>query len=128
MLKGVAAGAGGIAVGQFALANSAFAAGGGTAGSAGVVVSGRHLSFVPAEDGTLRNAMAVTAQLVSKTGVLPRNLRAYVEVGTAPGHYGERYDADIQHLIGQYLDLAIEPSLLRHVQTSVWPAPGRAHP
>jgi hypothetical protein len=100
MLKAVAAGAGGVAVAQFALADAAFAAGGGTAGSAGVVVSGRHLSFVPGSDGTLRNAMAVTAQLVSKTGVLPRNLRAFVEVGTAPGHYGSRYDAEIQHLVG----------------------------
>src|SRR5690349_16613966 len=67
MLKAVAAGAGGIAVAQFALADAAFAAGGGTPGSAGVVVAGRHLSFVPAPDGTLRPAMAVTAQLVSRT-------------------------------------------------------------
>nr|WP_245577389.1 metallophosphoesterase family protein [Actinoplanes globisporus] len=102
MLKAAVAGAGGLAVGQFALAHAAFAAGGGTAGSAGVVVSGRHLSFVPAPDGTLRKAMAVTAQLVSKTGSLPKNLRAYVEVGTSPGHYGARYEADIQHLYGQY--------------------------
>jgi hypothetical protein len=102
MLKAVAAGAGGIAVGQFALANAAFAAGGGTAGPAGVVVSGRHLSFVPGPDGHLRRAMAVTAQLVSKTGSLPRNLRAWIEVGTAPGHYGSRHEADIQHLVGQY--------------------------
>ncbi|WP_312034269.1 metallophosphoesterase family protein [Actinoplanes sp. TBRC 11911] len=102
MLKAAVAGAGGVAVAQFALADAAFAAGGGTAGNAGVVVSGRHISFVPASDGTLRNAMAVTAQLVSKTGSLPRNLKAWVEVGTAPGHYGARHDADIQHLLGQY--------------------------
>jgi hypothetical protein len=102
MLKAVAAGAGGIAAAQFALADAAFAAGGGSAGPAGVVVSGRHLSFVPGQDGFLRPAMAVTAQLVSKTGTLPHNLRAYVEVGTQPGHYGSRHEADIQHLVGQY--------------------------
>ncbi|MEV6342864.1 metallophosphoesterase family protein [Actinoplanes sp. NPDC051851] len=101
-LKAVMAGAGGIAVAQFALADAAFAAGGGTAGTAGVVVSGRHLSFVPGRDGIPKAAMAVTAQLVSKTGSLPRTLRAFVEVGTAPGHYGSRVEADIQHLTGQY--------------------------
>jgi hypothetical protein len=102
MLKAAVAGAGGVAVAQFTLANAAFAAGGGTAGSAGVVVSGRHLSFVPASDGLLRPAMAVTAQLVSKTGTLPHHLRAWVEVGTAPGRYGDCHEADIQHLYGQY--------------------------
>jgi hypothetical protein len=102
MLKAVAAGAGGIVVAQFGLAGAAFAAAGGVAGPAGVVVSGRHLSFVPGTDGLLQRAMAVSAQLVSKTGTLPHGLRAFVEVGTAPGHYGHRYEADIQHLVGHY--------------------------
>jgi hypothetical protein len=95
-------GAGGLALAQFRLADAAFAAGGGTAGTAGVVVSGRHLSFVPGKDGMPQPAMAVTAQLVSRTGSLPGNLRAFVEVGTAPGQYGTRTAADIQHLTGQY--------------------------
>lgn len=90
------------ALAQFTLADAAFAAGGGTAGSAGVVVSGRHLSFVPGKDGFPQPAMAVTAQLVSKTGTLPKGLRAFVDVGTAPGEYGTRVEADIQHLAGQY--------------------------
>jgi hypothetical protein len=102
MLKAVTAGAGGLALAQFTLADAAFAAGGGTAGTAGVVVSGRHLSFLPDGDGVPRPGMALTAQLVSKTGMLPANLRAYVEVGSAPGHYGSRVEADIQHLTGQY--------------------------
>ncbi|MFI1990720.1 purple acid phosphatase family protein [Actinoplanes sp. NPDC020271] len=101
-LKAVMAGAGGFTAAQFKLADAAFAAGGGTAGTAGVVVSGRHISFVPGRDGIPQPAMAVTAQLVSKTGGLPRGLRAFVEVGTAPGHYGGRHEADIQHLVGQY--------------------------
>ncbi|AGL17176.1 putative phosphoesterase [Actinoplanes sp. N902-109] len=101
-LKAFAAGAGGLAVAQFKLADAAFAAGGGTPGTAGVVVSGRHLSFVPGQDGVPKAAMAVTAQLVSRTGTLPRGLRAFIEVGTAPGHYGARVEADIQHLVGQY--------------------------
>ena len=102
MLKAVAAGAGGIAAAQFGLANAAFAAGGGTHGSAGVVVSGRHLSFVSDRNGLLGRAMAVTAQLVSKTGSLPRGLRAWVEVGTEAGRYGHKYEAQIEHLVGQY--------------------------
>lgn len=102
MLKAVMAGAGGYAYAQFQLADAAFAAGGGKAGKAGVVVSGRHLSFVPASDGMLRPAMAVTAQLVSKTGKLPHKLRAFVDVGAEPGEYGHRTEAEIQHLVGQY--------------------------
>ncbi|WP_328476316.1 hypothetical protein OHA21_21580 [Actinoplanes sp. NBC_00393] len=102
LVKAAAAGAGGCAYAQFRLADAAFAAAGGTAGQAGVVVSGRHLSFVPGADGTLRPAMAMTAQLVSKTGSLPKKLRAYVDVGTAPGQYGTRVEADIRHLVGGY--------------------------
>jgi hypothetical protein len=102
LLKAFAGGAGGIALAQFAFAEAAFAAGGGTQGSAGVVVSGRHLSFPSGREGTPSSAMAVTAQLVSKTGTLPRGLRAWVDLGTQPGHYGSRIDADIRHLVGQY--------------------------
>jgi hypothetical protein len=102
MLKAATVGTGGVALAQFKLANAAFAAGGGTAGTAGVVISGRHLSFVPGSDGIPKPGMAVTAQLVSKTGVLPKNLRAWVEVGHAPGHYGAKTEAGIEHLVGQY--------------------------
>ncbi|AGL17194.1 metallophosphoesterase family protein [Actinoplanes sp. N902-109] len=96
------AGAAALAVAQFRLADAAFAAGGGTAGTAGVVVAGRHLSFVPGKDGVPEPGMAVSAQLVSRTGRLPGNLRAYVEVGAAPGQYGTRTGAAIEHLVGQY--------------------------
>ncbi|WP_232050107.1 metallophosphoesterase family protein [Actinoplanes sp. OR16] len=99
LLKTAAAG---YAYTQFHLASAAFAAGGGVEGPAGVVVSGRHLSFVPDPDGALRPAMALTAQLVSKTGSLPAKLRAFVDVGSAPGRYGTRFAADIRHLTGQY--------------------------
>jgi len=78
--------AGGYAAAQFGLASAAFAAGGGTpgtSGTSGTVISGRHLSFV---QGRPDNAMAVTAQLVSKTGMLPTRLRCFVDVGTEPGH------------------------------------------
>ncbi|BCY13492.1 metallophosphoesterase family protein [Actinoplanes sp. L3-i22] len=87
---------------QFALARRAFAAGGGTAGSAGVVVSGRHLSFVPGAGDIPLDAMAVTAQLSSSTGALPAKLRAFVDVGDRPGVYGTRVEAGIKHLTGQY--------------------------
>ncbi len=102
MLKAVAAGAGGYALAQFGLANAAFAAGGGTPGPGGVVISGRHLSFISDHGATPSNAMAVTAQLVSKTGSLPKGLRAFVDIGTRAGHYGHRIEADVQHLLGQY--------------------------
>lgn len=102
VLKAVMAGAGGYAVAQFGLANAAFAAGGGTIGSSGTVISGRHLSFVQSRHDRPDNAMAVTAQLVSRTGMLPSKLRCFVDVGTEPGHYGERYEAEIVHLVGQY--------------------------
>jgi hypothetical protein len=102
VLKAAAVGAGGYALAQFKLAQAAFAAGGGTAGTKGLVLSGRHLSFVSRDGGPLSNAMAVTAQVVSKTGLLPRNLRAVVDVGSERGHYGHAYPAQIEHLIGQY--------------------------
>ena len=50
-----------------------------------MVISGRHLSFVNDASGRPDNAMAVTAQLVSSTGMIPRSVRAYVDVGIAPG-------------------------------------------
>ncbi|WP_375480682.1 purple acid phosphatase family protein [uncultured Jatrophihabitans sp.] len=101
MLKAVAGGAGGLALAQFTLAHASFAAGGG-GGSKGVVISARHLSFVNDAHGRPDTAMAVTAQLVSKTGALPNRLRAFVDVGSRPGHYGTSVEAEIVHLVGQY--------------------------
>ncbi|WP_375425683.1 metallophosphoesterase [uncultured Friedmanniella sp.] len=102
LLAAVMAGAGGYATAQFKLADAAFAAGGGTAGTSGTVISGRHLSFVADRHGHPSNAMAVTAQLVNRDGMLPKRLRAFVEVGTDPGRFGHRFEADIVHLVGQY--------------------------
>ncbi|WP_188780139.1 purple acid phosphatase family protein [Marmoricola endophyticus] len=102
-LRTATIGAGSITAAQFGLAQKAFAAGGGRAGPVGVVVSGRHLSFAPDTFGLRDSAMALTAQLVSRTGKLPKTLRAYVEVGQSPGHYGQRYEAEIVHLVGQYV-------------------------
>ena len=99
-LRAVTAGAGGLAYARFRHAEAAFAAAGGRTGRSGLVVSGRHLSFVPGADGRHRNAMAVTAQLIGGTGKLPAKLRAVVEVGSEPGRYGTRHDAEIRHLTG----------------------------
>lgn len=95
-------GTGTFVAAQFALADAAFAAGGGTAGTSGVVVSGRHLSFINDDDGTPTDAMAVTAQLVSRTGELPKRLTAWVDLGSRHGGYGTRVPAEIVHLLGQY--------------------------
>ena len=102
LLLAGAGGAGAAALAQFTRANASFAAAGGTPGPAGVAVSGRHLAFVSGPDGSPETAMAVTAQLVSRTGSLPGNLKAYVEIGHEPGQYGRRVDADIVHLLGSY--------------------------
>ncbi|MEV6348446.1 metallophosphoesterase family protein [Actinoplanes sp. NPDC051851] len=102
LLVATMAGAGGIAYAQFHRARAGFAMGGGRAGNAGVVVAGRHLSFVPGAGDVPGDGMAVTAQLVSKSGSLPTGLRAYVDVGTSPKEYGTRVEADIQHLVGRY--------------------------
>jgi len=102
LLTAVMAGAGGYAAAQYKLAGTAFAAGGGTAGTSGTVISGRHLSFIQDHHGRPDTAMAVTAQLVSRTGSLPKKLRAFVDVGTEAGHYGTRVEAEIVHLVGQY--------------------------
>lgn len=102
VLGAVVAGAGGLAAAQFKLASTAFAAGGGVPGSTSTVVSGRHLSFVQGRGGRPDTAMAVTAQLVNRDGMLPRRLRAFVELGTEPGRYGQRVEAEIVHLTGQY--------------------------
>ncbi|GIE90859.1 purple acid phosphatase family protein [Actinoplanes regularis] len=102
LLTAMTAGLGGYALEQFRLAERAFAFAGGIAGKAGVVVSGRHLSFIPGAGDVPRNAMAVTAQLVSNTGKLPAKLRAFVDVGDAPDRYGTQVEAGIRHLTGQY--------------------------
>jgi hypothetical protein len=102
LLKGAAVGAGAAALSTFPLARAAFAAGGGTSGRYGLVVSGRHLSWVQDGGGDPTNAMRVTAQLVSPTGTLPRGLTAVVEIGDAPGRYGHPVPAEIVHLVGRY--------------------------
>ncbi|KUL31236.1 metallophosphoesterase [Actinoplanes awajinensis] len=102
LLVAMAAGLGGCADQQHRLAERAFTAGGGTPGKTGVVISGRHLSFVPGARDVPRHAMAVTAQLASKTGSLPAKLRAFVDVGDAPGTYGTQVEAGIKHLVGLY--------------------------
>lgn len=101
ILKG-ATGVAALAAAQYAAIDSAFAAAGGVHGRTSVAVSGRHLSFVPAADGRPTSAMAVTAQLAGPDGTLPTSLRAFVELGDTPGHYGRRIEAEIVHLLGQY--------------------------
>lgn len=102
LLKGLAAGAGGIMAMQFTRAQSAFAAAGGRAGTAGLVVAGRHLSFISGAHGTIEPGMALTAQIASRTGTLPANLYAYVDLGTEAGRYGSSIEGEIVHLLGQY--------------------------
>ena len=102
MIKGALSGAGAIALTQFPFARAAFAAGGGTLGPSGVVVSGRHLSWAGGADGDPTTAMKVTAQLHPVDGTLPTGLRAVVELGDTPGRYGTRLPAAITNLVGMY--------------------------
>ena len=102
LLKGAAVGTGAAALASFPFARAAFAAGGGVSGRHGLVVSGRHLSWVQDSSGDPTNAMRMTAQLLSPTGRLPQGLTAVVEVGDAPGRYGHRVPAHITHLLGLY--------------------------
>jgi hypothetical protein len=46
--------------------------------------------------------MALTAQIVSRTGVVPANTTATVDLGDAPGSYGTSVAGEISHLVGQY--------------------------
>ena len=55
----------GVALAQFTLSSSAFAAGG-TPGTQSVVISGRHLNFVPEHGGPLTRAMAAIRHLVGQ--------------------------------------------------------------
>lgn len=100
LLRGAAGGAAAVAL--LPQARATMIASGGHTGRSGVAISGRHLSWVNDAAGDPTTAMRATAQLISPTGVLPHRLRAIVEVGTAPGHYGHRYEADIVHLLGAY--------------------------
>jgi hypothetical protein len=100
LLRGAAGSLGALAL--FPSASAAFAAGGGTQGTSKTVISGRHLAWISDRAGEPTNGMRVTAQLISPTGKLPSGLRAVVEVGTSPGSYGHRYQAEIVHLLGAY--------------------------
>ncbi len=102
MIKGALSGAGAIALTQFPFAKAAFAAGGGVSGPSGLVVAGRHLSWVSDATGDPTKAMKVTAQLSSPQGTLPRGLTAFVDVGDQPGHYGTKVAAQIVNLVGMY--------------------------
>jgi hypothetical protein len=100
MLKGAFAGAGGIALAQFLPSKAAFAAAGGQSGINGLVISGRHLSWVSDHGRDATNAMRATAQLATPTGTIPKGTRAFVDVGSEFGRYGRAFEADIAHLVG----------------------------
>lgn len=102
MLKGAFIGGGALALVPFPAARAAFAAGGGKQGTGNLVISGRHLSWVADHGRDATNAMRTTAQLFTPTGVVPKGLRAYVEIGSEYGRYGKRVEADIVHLVGMY--------------------------
>jgi hypothetical protein len=102
LLKGAAVGGGALALAQFPMAKAAFAAAGGKSSASQLVISGRHLSFASDGSHAPDDAMRVTAQLMSPTGVLPRGLSAQVDVGSEPGRYGTSVPAEIVHLVGMY--------------------------
>jgi len=100
----VGAGAAAAAVATYPLARAVFGAGGGTSGRHGLVLSGRHLSWVA--DGGVDSAdptsgVRVTAQLLGPDGRVPAGLTAVADLGDAPGAYGRPVPARIVHLIGR---------------------------
>ncbi len=99
LLAGAAVGAGAAGLAAYPLARRAFRAAGGSSGRTGLVISGRHLSWVQDAAGDPTTAMRVTAQLL---GPLPAGLTAVVELGDAPGRYGHPVPAEIVHLTGLY--------------------------
>jgi hypothetical protein len=98
----VGAGAAAAAVAAYPLARAVFGAGGGTLGRHGLVLSGRHLSWVAdggADSADPTSGIRVTAQLLGPDGRVPAGLSAVADLGDAPGAYGPP-PARTVHLVG----------------------------
>jgi len=96
----VGAGAAAAAVAAYPLARAVFGAGGGTVGRLGLVLSGRHLSWVADGGADPSSGVRVTAQLLGPDGRVPAGLTAVADLGDAPGAYGRPVPARIVHLVG----------------------------
>ena len=96
----VGAGAAAAALAAYPLARAVFGAGGGTPGRHGLVLSGRHLSWVADGGADPTSGVRVTAQLLGPDGRLPAGLTAVADLGDAPAAYGRPVPAQIVHLVG----------------------------
>jgi len=96
----VGAGAAAAAVAAYPLARAVFGAGGGTVGRLGLVLSGRHLSWVADGGADPSSGVRVTAQLLGPDGRVPAGLTAVADLGDASGAYGRPVPARIVHLVG----------------------------
>ena len=96
----VGAGAAAAAVAAYPLARAVFGAGGGTVGRLGLVLSGRHLSWVSDGGADPSSGVRITAQLLGPDGRVPAGLTAVADLGDAPGAYGRPVPARIVHLVG----------------------------
>ena len=98
-LRGALLGAGAIALTNFSGLKKSFAAAGGTSGTSGAILVGRHLSFAADHHNRPTNSMRVTAQALFPNGVNAAGVRAFVRYGHGPS-YGHRVEADIVNLTG----------------------------
>ncbi len=99
----VGAGAAAAALATYPLARAVFRAGGGTTGRHGLVLAGRHLSWVAdggADSADPTSGVRVTAQLLGPDGRVPAGLTAVADLGDAPGAYGRPVPAQVVHLVG----------------------------
>jgi hypothetical protein len=99
LLKGALTGVGAIALANYPLMKRAFAAAGGTTGTSGAVIVGRHVAF-PNEGGhDPTNSMRVTAQVLFPSGVLGLGLSPVLRYGTSSS-YGATATATVVNLTG----------------------------
>lgn len=98
-LKGALAGVGAVALGNFTFLKRSFAVGGGTSGTTGAVIVGRHVSFANDGGNDPTNSMRITAQVVFPNGVQAAGINPVLRYGTTAA-YGGTTTPNIVNLTG----------------------------
>ena len=98
-LKGALAGVGAVALGNFAFLKRSFAVGGGTSGTTGAVIVGRHVSFASDGGNDPTNSIRISAQVVFPNGVQAASITPVLRYGTTAS-YGGSATPNIINLTG----------------------------